>query len=90
MRIRSTVALVGAATLLVACATTPTGPAVTVMPGNGKTFEAFQQDAAQCQEYAQASLGGPNASGLISYAVNGKQYIVGTGEGCLYAFALPD
>ena len=40
MRIRSTVALVGAATLLAACATTPTGPAVTVMPGNGKTFEA--------------------------------------------------
>ena len=31
------------------------------MPGNGKTFEAFQQDAAQCQQYAQASLGGPNA-----------------------------
>jgi alcohol dehydrogenase (cytochrome c) len=37
-----------------------------------------------------ANLGGPNASGPISYAVNGKQYIVGTGEGCLYAFALPD
>ena len=37
-----------------------------------------------------ASLGGPNASGPISYAVNGKQYIVGTGEGVLYAFALPD
>ena len=37
-----------------------------------------------------ANLGGPNASGPISYAVNGKQYIVGTGEGVLYAFALPD
>jgi alcohol dehydrogenase (cytochrome c) len=37
-----------------------------------------------------ANLGGPNASGPISYAVNGKQYIVGTGEGTLYAFALPD
>jgi len=61
VKIRSTVALVGAAALLAACATTPTGPAVTVMPGNGKTFEAFQQDAAQCQQYALASLGGPNA-----------------------------
>jgi alcohol dehydrogenase (cytochrome c) len=37
-----------------------------------------------------ANLGGPNASGPISYAVNGKQYIVGTGEGTMYAFALPD
>ncbi|MFL6450195.1 MAG: pyrroloquinoline quinone-dependent dehydrogenase [Bryobacteraceae bacterium] len=36
------------------------------------------------------NLGGPNASGPISYAVNGKQYIIGTGEGAMYAFALPD
>jgi outer membrane protein assembly factor BamB len=37
-----------------------------------------------------ANLGGPNASGPISYAVDGKQYIVGTGQGCLYVFGLPD
>ena len=37
-----------------------------------------------------AHLGGPNASGPITYAVNGKQYIIGTGEGTMYAFALPD
>jgi len=36
------------------------------------------------------NLGGPNASGPISYAVNGKQYVIGTGEGVMYAFALPD
>ena len=35
------------------------------------------------------NLGGPNASGPISYAVNGKQYIIGTGEGAMFAFALP-
>lgn len=57
MKIRSSLALAGAAVLLGACATVPTGPAVTVMPGNGKTFEAFQQDSADCQQYAQASLG---------------------------------
>jgi hypothetical protein len=66
VRIRSSLALVGAATLLAACATTPTGPAVTVMPGSGKSFEAFQQDAAQCQQYAQASLGGPNAGQAVN------------------------
>ena len=46
MRIRSTLALVGAAVLPGACATVPNGPAVQVMPGSGKSMEAFQQDAA--------------------------------------------
>ena len=36
------------------------------------------------------NLGGPNASGPISYAVNGKQYIVGTGQGSMFVFALPE
>jgi outer membrane protein assembly factor BamB len=47
---------------------------------NAKTGEALWH----------VNLGGPNASGPISYAVNGKQYIIGTGEGAMYAFALPD
>ena len=34
--------------------------------------------------------GGPNASGPISYAVNGKQYVVGTGQGTMFVFSLPD
>jgi len=59
---RSTLALVGAAALLGACATVPTGPAVQVMPGSGKSFEAFQQDAAACQQFAQDAIGGPNAA----------------------------
>jgi hypothetical protein len=37
-----------------------------------------------------AYLGGANSSGPISYAVNGKQYIVGSGAGTMYVFALPD
>ena len=35
-------------------------------------------------------LGGPSASGPITYAVNGKQYLVATGEGTMYVFGLPD
>jgi hypothetical protein len=58
---RSTLMVVGAAALLCGCATVPTGPRVTVMPGNGKSFEAFQQDGVSCQQYAQSVLGGPNA-----------------------------
>jgi alcohol dehydrogenase (cytochrome c) len=37
-----------------------------------------------------AYLGGVNASGPITYAVDGKQYVVGTGGGVMFAFALPD
>jgi hypothetical protein len=61
MKFRSTLALVGVAALAGACATVPTGPAVQVMPGSGKSFEAFQKDAADCQQWAQAAIGGPNA-----------------------------
>ena len=37
-----------------------------------------------------AYLGGANTSGPISYAVDGKQYIAGTGAGVMFVFALPD
>jgi len=37
-----------------------------------------------------AYLGGANTNGPMSYAVDGKQYIVGTGAGVMFAFALPD
>jgi alcohol dehydrogenase (cytochrome c) len=58
--------------------------------GGGMEGNFVALDARTGELLWHANLGGPNASGPISYAVNGKQYIVGTGEGCLYAFALPD
>jgi alcohol dehydrogenase (cytochrome c) len=51
-------------------------------------FVALDAETGKC--LWSVYLGGPNASGPISYAVNGKQYIIGTGEGTMYAFALPD
>jgi alcohol dehydrogenase (cytochrome c) len=56
--------------------------------GMDGTFVAL--DARTGEVLWHAYLGGPNASGPISYAVNGKQYIIGTGEGTMYSFALPD
>ena len=50
----------------------------------------FALDARTGERLWNVGLGGPNASGPISYAVDGKQYIVGTGQGTLYVFALPD
>ena len=37
-----------------------------------------------------ANLGGENGSGPITYAVHGRQYVIGTGGGVMYAFALPE
>ena len=56
--------------------------------GMDGTFVAL--DAKTGELLWHVNLGGPNASGPISYAVDGKQYIVGTGAGTLFVFGLPD
>ena len=40
------------------CATVPTGPSVSVMPGPGKPFEVFQADDVVCRQFAQGQIGG--------------------------------
>ena len=50
----------------------------------------FALDARTGERLWHVNLGGPNASGPISYAVDGKQYVVGTGQGTMFVFALPD
>ncbi len=75
MNIRSTIALACAAALLGGCATMPSGPAVPVMPGTGKSVDAFQQDAAACQQYAQAVLG----NGAAPQAVNDRAAVGAVG-----------
>ena len=44
--------------VLSGCATMPTGPTVTVMPGPGKPFEVFMADDGVCRQWAQQSIGG--------------------------------
>ena len=39
------------------CATVPTGPTVSVMPGSGKSFEQFQADDAVCRQWAGQQIG---------------------------------
>ncbi len=56
--------------------------------GMDGTFVAL--DARTGEVLWNVYMGGANASGPISYAVNGKQYIIGTGEGTMYSFALPN
>ncbi|HUA78078.1 MAG TPA: peptidoglycan-binding domain-containing protein [Acetobacteraceae bacterium] len=44
--------------LLAACAQTPMGPTVQVMPGPGKPFDQFQTDQLVCKNYAEQSVSG--------------------------------
>ncbi len=46
------------ALLLAGCAQTPMGPTVQVMPGPGKSFEAFQYDQASCKQFAAGAVAG--------------------------------
>jgi len=60
-RIRATATVSGAAALgllLSGCAQTPMGPTVQVMPGPGKSFDAFQYDQAGCKQFAQGAVAG--------------------------------
>jgi len=58
--------------------------------GGGQDGDFVALDAKTGELLWGTYLGGANASGPISYAVNGKQYVIGTGGGTMYAFALPD
>ncbi len=51
-------AAISALVLLEGCVTTPQGPTVPVMPGQGKSFSQFQADDANCQDYAQSRVAG--------------------------------
>ncbi len=51
--------LMVAGMLLTSCATIPAGPSVMVLPGQGKSFEAFQMDDSACRQWAQQQAGAP-------------------------------
>ena len=54
---KSAAALALVVLMLSGCATIPPGPSVLVMPGNGKSFEAFQADDSVCRQWAQNQTG---------------------------------
>jgi outer membrane protein assembly factor BamB len=58
--------------------------------GGGMEGNFVALDARTGELLWHVNLGGPNASGPISYSVNGRQYVIGTGAGTMYAFALPE
>ncbi len=58
MKLGSISILGASALLLAACATQPMGPTVQVLPGATKPFQVFQQDQAECMQYAQSQTAG--------------------------------
>ncbi len=64
-----------------ACAVAPpAGPSVLVMPGKGKTFEAFQNDDVTCRSAATQSIGGAHPGQAAAASTVGSA-AVGTGLG---------
>jgi hypothetical protein len=57
------------------CVSMPSGPSVMVLPGTGMSFEQFQNDNFDCQQFATLQVGGTTAnqaganSGIASAAV---------------------
>jgi hypothetical protein len=68
--------------LLAACAQTPMGPTVQVLPGAGKPFDAFAYDQSVCKQYAQQTVAGQaenaNARGVGAAALT---TVLGAGLG---------
>lgn len=69
------VPVVGAALVSGGCVTTPTAPAVRVMPGYQKSFAQFQADDAGCRQYAYSSVGGPESGQAAANAAAGNAVI---------------
>ncbi len=72
--------------LLAACAQTPMGPTIQVMPGPDKPFDAFQSDQAVCKQFAQQAVAGQaenaNAQGVGTAALT---TVLGAGLGAAIA-----
>ncbi len=66
MSVKRALLLFSLAALLGGCATVPTGPSVSVMPGPGKPFEVFQADDAACRQWAEQQIGGASPGGTAN------------------------
>lgn len=75
--------MIGAGMLLAACAETPTGPTVSVMPAPGKPFDVFQEDDAYCKQYASTQISDAPSSGKQVAAGAAAGAVVGAVAGTL-------
>jgi uncharacterized protein YcfJ len=68
--------------LLTACATSPMGPTVQVMPSPNKPFQVFQQDQEMCKQYAQSQVAGQaDAANQKAFGTAALGTLLGAGLG---------
>jgi hypothetical protein len=84
MRPRILSSLLGVLVLLSACAVTPTGPHVLVLPQAGTPLEDFQRDDRECQGYASGQLPTGVQAGAQSTATLQWRYDMAYVQ-CMYA-----
>jgi len=77
--------LLAPALLLAACAQTPMGPTVNVMPGPGKSFDAFQYDQYGCKQFAEQAVAGQAQNANVRGLATG---VVGTALGAALGGAI--
>ncbi len=89
-RFKASLVLLTPVLLLTACAQTPMGPTVAVMPGPNKPFEVFQTDQAMCRQTAEADVSGQaqdanmrgvGAAALTTALGAGLGAVIGGGRG---------
>jgi len=79
---RGVIAIAAISTLLSGCAQTPLGPTVQVMPGPGKSFDAFQADNTQCKGFAAGQVQGQaEASNQRAVGAAALATVLGAGLG---------
>ena len=73
--------------LLSACVSAPTGPSVMVLPGSGRTFDAFRADESSCRRYAMEQTGGASAQQRAQESA-ATTAVLGTAVGAVAGAAL--
>lgn len=86
-RLRAPSFALAAALGLAACASTPGGPSMLVLPGSSKPFDVFRTDDAACRNYALASIGGSEADRAAADSV-ARSMVFGTAVGAVAGAAL--
>src|SRR6266481_1963834 len=72
---------------LAGCASVPSGPAVMVLPGSGKSFDQFRFDDYECRQYASSQVGG-NTPDQAASDSGVKSAVVGAAIGTVAGAAL--
>ena len=71
--------------LLTACVSSPTGPTITIMPREGKSFEEFKRDDDECRSFASKSVQDGNAAALKAGAISAATgAAIGAAAGAMY------